>query len=117
MLTLSLSQVEQVTVVKLAGALDSAAAQTAARQLSALCAQEQPRIALDLSKLSRVTSAGLRVLFDAFLMVRDKGQLVLFAPNPVVGDALAFVGLPLLVSICRDQDAAFAAFGQPVGVS
>ena len=99
-----------VTIVKLAGRFDSGAAQSAEDSFNRVLAAATPHLAIDLSHLVYISSAGLRVL----LMIAKKiqqasGKLVLFGLVPNVREVFSISGFDKIFSIQADADAAVAA--------
>lgn len=106
----------EVAIVKLAGRLDSSAAQSAeesfARMLGDGAPQPAPRLAIDLSRLDYISSAGLRVLLVVAKKVQQaKGKMVLFGLIPNVREVFAVSGFDKIFAIQSDAAAAVAALG------
>ena len=89
-----------VVVVRLSGRLDSSAAPGAEERLSAVVSGEAPRVAVDMSALTYVSSAGLRVLLVAAKTAQTKGgKVVLISPNPAVREVLEASGFDKFIQI------------------
>jgi anti-sigma B factor antagonist len=99
-----------VVVVRLSGRLDSSAAPGAEEQLTAAVSGEAPRVAIDMSQLSYVSSAGLRVLLVAAKKVQQqKGKLALGGLADNVREVFAATGFDTIITIAADAAAAVAA--------
>ena len=71
-----------------------------------------PHLAIDMSKLDYISSAGLRVLLVvARRMQLAKGKVVLFGLLPNVREVFAISGFDKIFSIHSDAEAAIAAIG------
>lgn len=101
-----------VTIVKLVGRLDSASAAAAEESFAATLTGGAPRLAVDLSQLEYISSAGLRVLLVVGRKVQQAdGKLVLFGLVPNVREVFAISGFDKILSLAADRNAALAAFG------
>jgi anti-anti-sigma factor len=99
-----------VTIVKLAGRLDSGAAQSAEDNFTRVLGAGMPRLVVDLSGLEYISSAGLRVLLVAAKKVQQaKGKMVLFGLVPNVREVFAVSGFDKIFAIQADADTAVAA--------
>jgi anti-anti-sigma factor len=100
-----------VTVVRLSGRLDSRTAQPAEDSFGLLLDGE-PRLAIDLSQLDYISSAGLRVLLVVARRVQQaKGKIVLFGLVGTVREIFSISGFDRIFLIEADQAAALAAAG------
>jgi anti-anti-sigma factor len=99
-----------VVIVKLAGRLDSSAAQPAEASFAQVLGSGTPHLAIDMSKLQYISSAGLRVLLVvAKKMQQAKGKVVLFGLDPHVREVFSISGFDKIFSIQADEAAAVAA--------
>jgi len=99
-----------VVVVRLSGRLDSSAAPGAEERLSAAVSGEAPRVVIDMSALTYVSSAGLRVLLVAAKKVQQrKGKLALGGLAENVRAVFAATGFDSIMAIEHDAAAAIAA--------
>ena len=99
-----------VMIVKLAGRLDSSAAQPAEENLTRALAGGAPHLAIDMSALQYISSAGLRVLLVVAKKVQQaKGKMVLFGLLPNVREVFSVSGFDKIFAIQSDADAAIAA--------
>lgn len=99
-----------VVVVRLSGRLDSSAAPGAEEQLTTAVAGDAPRVAIDMSQLTYVSSAGLRVLLVAAKKVQQqKGKLALGGLADNVREVFAATGFDTIITIAADAAAAVAA--------
>ncbi|HEX3863586.1 MAG TPA: STAS domain-containing protein [Stellaceae bacterium] len=103
-------QVGDVLVVKLTGRLDSSTAQPAEESFTRALGSGSPHIAIDMSKLDYISSAGLRVLLVVAKKVQQaKGKVVLFALVPNVREVFSISGFDKIFAIQSDAGAAVAA--------
>ena len=103
-------QAGNVTIAKLAGRLDSGSAQPAEECFGRLLASVAPLLAIDLSKLDYISSAGLRVLLVVAKKVQQaKGKVVLFGLGPNVREVFSISGFDRIFAIQDDLAAAVAA--------
>ncbi len=74
------------------------------------------RIVLDLSGVSEMSSAGLRVIISAAKLLRNErtgGDLRLVAPGERVVQVLELAGLQSVLRVYRSSDQAIASFVEP----
>jgi anti-anti-sigma factor len=99
-----------VVVVRLSGRLDSAAAPSAEQRLGDALTGEPPRLAIDMSKLAYISSAGLRVLLIVGRKVQQqKGKLALCGLATNVREVFAASGFDTIFAIEPDAASAVAA--------
>ena len=103
-------QVGDVAIVRLAGRLDSSSAQPAEASFTQVLGNGTPRLAVDLSRLEYISSAGLRVLLVVAKKVQQaKGKMVLFGLVPNVREVFSVSGFDKIFAIQADADAAVAS--------
>jgi anti-anti-sigma factor len=103
-------QAGEVAIVKLAGRLDSSAAQPAEESFTQMLGSGTPRLAIDMSRLEYISSAGLRVLLVVAKKVQQaKGKMVLFGLVPNVREVFSVSGFDKIFAIQADADAAVAS--------
>ena len=103
-------QAGEVVIVKLAGRLDSGAAQPAEENLTRALAGGAPHLAIDMSALQYISSAGLRVLLVVAKKVQQaKGKVVLFGLGPNVREVFSISGFDRIFSILPDSASAVAS--------
>jgi anti-anti-sigma factor len=99
-----------VTIARLAGRLDSGAAQPAEEAFTRLLAGGAAHLAIDLSKLAYISSAGLRVLLVVAKKVQQaNGKLVLFGLVDNVREVFAISGFDKIFAIRAGAAEAVAA--------
>jgi stage II sporulation protein AA (anti-sigma F factor antagonist) len=103
-------QAGDVAIVKLAGRLDSSTAQPAEESFARVLGSGVPRLAIDMSKLEYISSAGLRVLLVVARKVQQaNGKVVLFGLLPNVHEVFSVSGFDKIFAIQSDAAAAVAA--------
>jgi len=99
-----------VVIVRLAGRLDSGTAQPAEESFAGVLSGGMPRLAIDMSKLEYISSAGLRVLLVvARKAQRAQGKVVLFGLVPNVREVFSISGFDRIFAIQSDMATAVAA--------
>ena len=100
----------EVAIVRLAGRLDSGAAHAAEEGFNGVLGAGTPRLAIDMTKLDYISSAGLRVLLVVAKKVQQaKGKVALFGLSPNVREVFTVSGFDTIFSIVPDSAAAVAA--------
>jgi anti-anti-sigma factor len=99
-----------VTVAKLAGRLDSGSAAAAEENLTKLLGSGAPRLAIDMSSLDYISSAGLRVLLVIARKVQQaQGNLAIFGLRPSVREVFTISGFDSIFVVRDNAAAAIAA--------
>ena len=99
-----------VLIVKLSGRLDSGTAQTAEESFTRVLAGGAIYLAIDMSQLDYISSAGLRVLLVVAKKVQQaKGKVVLFGLVRNVREVFSISGFDRIFTIEPDMAAAVAA--------
>jgi stage II sporulation protein AA (anti-sigma F factor antagonist) len=99
-----------VTIVALAGRLDAGATKAAEDGLNAVLGPGAPHLAIDMSRLEYISSAGLRVLLVLAKKVQQaNGKVALFGLGPNVREVFSVSGFDTIFSIQSDPAAAVAA--------
>ena len=99
-----------VVIVRLSGRLDSSAASAAEEQLSAALVGAPPRVAIDMSGLAYISSAGLRVLLVLAKKVQQqKGKVALGGLAANVREVFSATGFDSIFTIAADPASAVAA--------
>jgi anti-anti-sigma factor len=103
-------QAGDVVIVKLAGRLDSSTAPPAEESFTRLLASGPLHLAIDLSNVEYISSAGLRVLLVvAKKLQQAKGKVVLFGLVQNVREVFQISGFDRIFTIQPDMAAAVAA--------
>jgi anti-anti-sigma factor len=96
-----------VVIARLAGRLDSGSAPSAEEQLTRAIGSGTPRLAIDLSKLDYISSAGLRVLLLVARKIQQAhGKLALFGLTSSVREVFSISGFDKIFTIRDDAAAA-----------
>jgi anti-anti-sigma factor len=99
-----------VVIVKLTGRLDSSTAQSAEESFTGVLASGPPHLAIDMSNLEYISSAGLRVLLVvAKKLQQSNGRVVLFGLVRNVREVFSISGFDRIFTIEPDLAAAVAA--------
>ena len=102
---------KRVTVMTVTGRVDSVTYSEFENSLQAEMDQGRVNIALDLSGVEFISSAGLRVLVNARKNVKTAGGKIIIAqPSQQVIETLEIAGLEVLFEQFPDREAAIAAF-------
>lgn len=106
---------ENCTVVGAVGPLDRTTAPQLESVLEGLDSEDVCRVVIDLSGVSDMSSAGLRVIISAAKRFRrrDGGDLCLAAPSKRVVDVLDLAGLLPVLCVHGTREEAIASFEVP----
>ena len=96
-------------VVHLAGELDLYNAHLVRETLLACCAEEPPRLVVDLADVGFVDSTALGVLIEARSRFADRQRFLLAAPGPEARRALEISGLDRHFNVHASVDEALAS--------
>jgi len=100
LLEISLSHMEDQTLVVLAGELDESTAPTLRAELLAAIEHIRGEFVLDIEKVTFLDSTGLGLLVSAHKKIEALGStLVILAPNPMVRHTLEITGLTGVLTI------------------
>lgn len=92
MIEIKIESVDQVTIVELAGELDSASTPMVAEQVMPL-AEQRPKILLDMQDVTYMSSAGLRMLLLLHREISGRsGQVALIGLGEEVKDTMSVTG-------------------------
>lgn len=110
MMDFAQEQTGEVLIVRLAGRLDSSAAPGAEQSFAGVLKGGPAHLAIDLSRLEYISSAGLRVLLIVAKKVQQlQGKVALCGLTPNVREIFAISGFDAIFSIQPDAAAAVAA--------
>lgn len=99
-----------VVIVRLSGRLDSSAASTAEEALLGALTDNPPRLAIDMTALDYISSAGLRVLLVLAKKVQQqKGKVALGGLAANVREVFAVSAFDTIFTIAPDAAAAVTA--------
>lgn len=99
-----------VVIVSLSGRLDSSTAQSAEESFTRVLTGGPLRLAIDLSQLEYISSAGLRVLLVVAKKVQQgQGKVVLFGLVANVREVFSISGFDRIFAIEPEQAAAVSA--------
>jgi anti-anti-sigma factor len=110
------ARIGNVMVVTLVGRLDSSTAQAAEERFRQVLAGGALQLAIDMTKLVYISSAGLRILLViAKRLQQIKGRVVLFGLVPNVREIFSISGFDKIFAIAADANSALSAFDQTPG--
>jgi serine/threonine-protein kinase RsbW len=92
-----------VTVVALAGSLDSNTSPQAQQALDAILAGGGKKLVIDFTALDYISSAGLRVLLGMAKRLGGGGGLRLFGLNDTVREVFEISGFATILQVCRTE--------------
>jgi len=99
-----------VLVVAISGRLDTASAPVFDAQVAPLLAQPRPRILLDLTAVTYVSSAGLRSILQLVKhTAAHKGRVGMFGAPSHIMEVVEISGFPSLLDVYPDRTAAISA--------
>src|SRR5215471_3136 len=91
---------QDVTIVALAGQLDSNTSPEAQAALDAIVAGGVRKVVIDFTALDYISSAGLRVLLGtAKRLKQERGELRLFGLNETVQEVFAISGFATILTV------------------
>jgi anti-sigma B factor antagonist len=97
-----------ITVVRLAGRLDMGSADLLKRRVASLVEDGHARVAVDLTEVSFIDSAGLGALISGLKSTRSAGgDLRIAAPNEQTRMVLSLTGMERVLPEHPDADSAF----------
>lgn len=95
------------------GRIDGTNANAVEAELKAMLEASGPNLILDLSGISYLSSAGLRVVLVAAKSTRASGgKLVLAGPRPAISEIFKMSGFDRILETVSDTEAARALFSQ-----
>lgn len=108
---ISVTQTEPVTVLAIAGSVDSLTAETLTQALNQQVIAGQVRLVVDFHGVEYTSSAGLRSLLGALKDCRRLGgDLRMAAVQPSVNRVLSLSGFASIIKIFDDVDTAVASY-------
>ena len=111
-MNINISKVEQVTVIELTGEVNSITAPDVQNQVLPL-AETEEKILLDMTNVSYMSSAGLRVLLALYRQTSGKdGHIVLVGVNEEIQNIMSITGFLQCFTICETVDAGLEAINQ-----
>jgi anti-anti-sigma factor len=109
-MTINETKRENVTVVQPSGKLDSLSSPDLDKRLTVLIESGIRQLAVDLSALEYISSAGLRVFLSAAKRMQPvQGKIVLAAPSAQVQQIFDIAGFTSILPICKTVNEACAA--------
>ena len=99
-----------IRLIKLNGSLDANGVSHVEVEFVRRCAGEKVCVLVDLSKVNYISSIGIPMLINsAKTVVKNGGKMALLKPQSNVENILDLTGIPLIIPIHHDLDAAMAA--------
>jgi len=107
---ISASNADDVVVLELRGKVNSQTAPLLGERLTSALSAANARLALDMSGVDYLSSAGLRVLHIAARQADERhGKLVLYGLNSRVSEVFEISGFATILNVCSTRDEALAA--------
>ena len=107
---MEINKIDDVSIVKIPGAVDSINAAAVEAELVALITGGVNKLACDLTGNSYVSSAGLRAFMEAYNAVEEKGgKMAIFGLTEIVFEVFDITGFTDVFPIVEDEQAALAA--------
>lgn len=111
-MNVTVNTVDQITVVALEGDLDGKTAPEVQTQLAPLI-QSGGKMALDMSKVPYMSSAGLRVLLTLYRQASaNKGRIALVGLSDDLADTMSVTGFLDFFTTCKTLDSAIELLKQ-----
>lgn len=105
-------QLESIVLIRIKGRCYSSDAQAVEDGLATALGAGTPHLAIDMTELDYISSAGLRILLKLAKQIqRRKGKVVLFGLRPNVREVFSISAFDRIFSIYNDRAAAVAAIG------
>lgn len=102
---------DEVTVVEIAGSVDSLTAETLIGAMLGELDRDRARLVADFSRVDYISSAGLRALLSTLKDARRRGgDLRLASVSPPVLRVLEISGFTSILNLFTDVDAAVVSF-------
>ncbi|MBI4833436.1 MAG: STAS domain-containing protein [Planctomycetes bacterium] len=102
---------EGVTTILLSGVLDNFSYMQLERVFDPLINQHIYKFIVDLSRIDRISSAGVGVFLSKLRLIREKnGNIILINPMPEVMKMFAKLGITQYFTIAKDRQAAMSLF-------
>lgn len=102
---------EGITIVEIAGKLNTGASPEAEAFMMDLIADGANKIVINLDELDMISSTGLRVILaSGKKLASSSGKLVICNPNHTVADVLKMSGFNLMFQVFDSEDEALASF-------
>ena len=99
-----------IRLIKLNGTLDGNGVSRVEVDFVRLCSGENLCVLVDLSKVNYISSIGIPLLINsAKSVMKNGGKMALLNPQSNVENILDLTGIPLIIPIHHDLDAAVAA--------
>lgn len=96
-----------IRLIRLSGDLDSNGVSDVEVEFVRLCTQENICVLVDLSKVNYISSIGIPLLVNsARTVARQGGKMALLSPKKSVENVLELTGIPLIIPIYQDFNAA-----------
>ncbi|MFW5691978.1 MAG: STAS domain-containing protein [Chloroflexota bacterium] len=113
LMDLNIETSKGITIVQVIGELDAVTAPVFQEQVLPL-ADQQPKILLDMSRVTYLSSAGLRILLLLYRKLSENvGQIVIAGLNDDVRDVMAITGFLDFFHIVETRNDGIKALRQP----
>jgi anti-sigma B factor antagonist/stage II sporulation protein AA (anti-sigma F factor antagonist) len=103
-LHIELEEIDQKIILRIEGRLDAMASPVLERKIGALIDENRLSLLLDFTRVSYLSSAGMRVLLSASKKLKaKKGSMVLFSLQEEVEEILKMAGFDKILHICPSE--------------
>jgi len=107
-LNIGLETVDQKVILRIDGRLDASSAPILEKKLNSLIEENHNYLLLDFTRVSYLSSAGMRVLLSASKRTKAKGGIVLlFALGEEVAEIIRMAGFDRILHIFSSEKEAF----------
>jgi len=105
----TIEHISDILIVAISGRLDTGTAPVFDTQLAPELAKPRPRILLDLSSVSYISSAGLRSILQLVKhAAAHAGKVGIFGAPPHIMEVVEISGFPSLLDVFPDRNSALA---------
>lgn len=110
-LTVDLEKKEDISIFRLSGQLDFLSTPQLENKLRQVLDQNENNVIIDFSKISYLSSAGIRVLLETTKILRDRsGKLVIFGLQPFPLETIMDANFNFILDLANTEEEALAQF-------
>lgn len=106
---ISVEKMNDISIFSLTGRLDTLSSPSLKEALDPVVNGQSPKIVMDFSELSFISSSGLRILLEANKMAnKNQGKLILCALQTIVEEVFSVAGFSIIFHIYPTREEALA---------